>query len=331
LNWKLKFLGFVFFPACVLIFLFYFLLNEKIGPSFTHEFIWVQHFERGTTPMEQHSGSFFYQFLVVLLGGGVLTSIFLNRISLVRNHFSNLGFPLTYVFSFCLIFGISATKLPHYSWPAWPAIALFLGMTHSLLSTPEQTAHPTTVKALSVFSRCSLILVGCFSFALALAPETILGLFSKNQSFVGVIHYFEGFNFGERLALIAASALSFSFEYRKQKLISHFETSALISIGIALGLSAGFTRTLNHLMVRPFYQVSEDIKKDGATSADCIRYSGALSPTLSLALAPELIHNRCEPETMRYLIAPEWKAKECAERNFKVIQKESYLIVCKKG
>jgi 4-amino-4-deoxy-L-arabinose transferase-like glycosyltransferase len=326
LSLALRFLLRVFLPACALIAIYFYALNEKIGPEFTHEFIWVQHFERGTIAKEQHSGTFFYQLFVLFFGGGILIPLLFERLGNLKLIFRKFGFPLTYALSVVIVFGLSATKLPHYSWPAWPALCLFIGL---IPATSLQTKkYSTELRMLAVIP---VLLVGIFSLSLALFPTTLLGLFAKTPSFLGVMKYFSGFTFLESIAFLTSAILCFAFIAKKNAILPHIEVCALISLGVSLSLSLGFARTLDSLMVTPFYQIATSVKNDGAGSQDCIRYSGALSPTLSLALAPELLHNRCEPGAMRYLIAPEWKKKECDERSFKVIDQKSYLVLCKKG
>ena len=166
---------------------------------------------------------------------------------------------------------------------------------------------------------------------LALTPRRLLLLLSNAPSFVGVLNHFQGFNCVEIFFLLIAALLCFVFEFQKSRFVQNLENCAVIATGIALCMTLGVSRTLTDLMVTPLYQIAETIKKDGAIPGQCIRYSGTLSPTLSLALAPELIHNRCEPGNMIYLIAPEWKSKECQELNFKIIDQKSYLVLCKRG
>jgi len=332
ISWTIKFLLRVFLPATMVTLAYYFWLDAKIGRAFTHEFIWIQHFERGTSPMEQHSGSFFYQFLVVAFGGGVLTTLLLSRFEKIKSTFFALGFPITYCLSFCIIFGLSATKLPHYSWPVWPALALSLGLASA--DSGENLKLQTVTRLQRVWmllARLPLLLVALFCFGLAFAPQVLLGLFSANKSFWGVVHYFNGFHVLEIASLTLAATLCLCFEWKRDDLIKSVPSCAVFTLSIAFFMTAGLTRVVQELLVNPFYEIANSVKKDGAQTNDCIRYSGTFSPTLSLALAPELIHNRCEPEDMRYLIAPEWKSSECEERHFKVIDQKAYLVLCKKG
>ena len=323
----LKFIGVVFLPAVLLTFIYYFWLNGTLGTAFTHEFIWVQHFERGTSPMEQHSGSFFYHFFVVFFGGGILIPLLVDRSQSTRVPFAKLGFPLTYALSFMVIFGLSATKLPHYSWPVWPALALYIGLISSL---PKDTLDARSQRKQWI-TYVPMLVLGLFSLGLALAPLAMLELFSHSESFQGVMKYFSGFNSFETACFFVAALACLVFEMFMEQCLQSLATCAVISTFVALGLSVGLTRTIESLMVTPFYDMAQVLKKEGAKTEDCIRYSGALSPTFSLALAPELIHNRCEPEAMKYLVSPEWKAKECANRGFKIIEQKAYLVLCKKG
>ena len=283
--------------------------------------------------MEQHSGSFFYHFFVVFFGGGILISLLIDRWRKTKASYLKYGFPLTYTLSFLMIFGLSATKLPHYSWPAWPALALSIGMISILpiaLNISESTLTGRRDLA-SMLGSLSVILIGVFTMGMIFLTESQVELFSQSVSLKGVFHYFTGFSSLEIFSFSICASLCAVFVIFKDQLLLRVEACALFSTLIALFLTLGLARTVNDLMVVPFSEIAEVLKKDGAANADCIRYSGALSPTFSLALAPELIHNRCEPNSMKYLVAPEWKAKECQDLKFNVIAHKSYLILCKRG
>jgi 4-amino-4-deoxy-L-arabinose transferase-like glycosyltransferase len=324
LRLGLKFLIFSFLPGLALTALYYGWLDHKIGPSFTHEFIWIQHFERGTQAMEQHSGSFFYHFFVIFLGGGVLISLLLDRMIRAKPSFTKYGFPLTYSLSFIVIFGLSATKLPHYSWPVWPALALYLGMIWAL---PESQVKNFR----KLVSLIPVILLGVFSLGLVFFKNMDLLTLSQTPSFLGLFKYFTGFTFAETTSLVFCAFLCSVFVMFKNQFLAKIEICAIFSTTIALCLAFGLARTLDNLLVKPFYEIATSLKNDGAKAEDCIRYSGTLSPTFSIALSPELLHNRCEPYYMKYLVAPEWKADECERLNFKRIDQKSYLVLCKKG
>ena len=89
--------------------------------------------------------------------------------------------------------------------------------------------------------------------------------------------------------------------------------------------------TVLSLWVHPLHQIAQDLRNAGAKPGDCLRYNGPHSPTLSLALGPDLIHNRnCEPTEGRFLITPEWKLGECELFKMHVIAQEEYLYLCKR-
>jgi 4-amino-4-deoxy-L-arabinose transferase-like glycosyltransferase len=330
----LQFLGFVFLPAVVLTFAYYAWLDHQIGPAFTHEFIWVQHFERGTQAMEQHTGTFFYHFLVIFFGGGILIPLLLERAFKVRAQFLKYGFPLTYALSFMVIFGLSATKLPHYSWPVWPALALYVGIISGLprnLILAAEAAARKNRDPKKLIALIPVILIGVLSLALTLIKNSGLTSLTHSPSFQAVLMHYQGLNPVEVFAFLACTFFCAVFIVFKDLFLARIEWCAMFSTVIALCFTFGIARTLDDLMVKPFYEIAERIKQDGAVVTDCIRYSGTLSPTFSLALSPELIHNRCEPGNMKYLVAPEWKTKECKDLNFKMIDQKSYLVICKKG
>lgn len=163
----LRFFALAFLPAALLSAAFFFLLYRKIGPGFTEEFFLVQHFGRSRAPMEAHSGGVLYHPLFILFGGAFLTPVLMRAWKDRRPDLIRFGFPLTYSLAFVLAFTLSATKLPHYTWPAWPALALFAGILHSLRENVEiQSKNQTWTSRVTDMLSCLPV----FSLASSCSP-----------------------------------------------------------------------------------------------------------------------------------------------------------------
>jgi 4-amino-4-deoxy-L-arabinose transferase-like glycosyltransferase len=317
-----EFLVLAFLPAAILSAAFYFLLDRKIGPEFTSEFFWVQHFGRSRAPMEAHSGSALYHPLVLFLGGGFLTPLV---VSLWRNRRPDLiryGFPLTFAFSFVFFFTLSATKLPHYTWPAWPALALFAGLMHNLPGKSSKTS--------GLLFTLPVALMGGLLFSLGAAPEILIATLAKTPEVKSLVASMEPFGVGRKLVFLAGSLACFVFVARNRTLGLSPREAAFLSMTSLSSLLTGLAPSIDSILVRPFVQIADDLKATHPSPGDCIRYSGPQSATLSLALGPHLLHNRCEPSDARYLITPEWKAGECLQPGFTGISRHGHLILCRK-
>jgi hypothetical protein len=137
-------------------------------------------------------------------------------------------------------------------------------------------------------------------------------------------------SFGQKISLLFGSLVCATFLIQRTACTRSPQITAVFSVLSLITLVTGILPTLENIAIRPFQEIASDLKKIPAYRTDCIRYSGSFSATLSLALAPELIHNRCEPGEMRYLISPEWKADECDRLGFKVLSTRRHLVLCGK-
>lgn len=335
LNWRhtrrspqlrqaFRFTAFAFLPACALIAITFIILDLKLGRAFTTEFLWVQHFQRSQVPMESHSGSFFYHPLVIFLGSGFLTPFLIFWSRRVRMDYRAFGFPLTYALAFIVVFGFSATKLPHYMWPVWPALALWGSFL--IESNPSRKK----INALEMFASIPLLLFAFFTFSFALAPHFILNRMPPTPMVKSIIEHFPTHSYFQVTSLLFAGFCCLYFLIQRRKMMVSVNKTAIAAALFTLFLSWGILPTAKKLMIDPYYEIAQSVRARNATPSDCIRSSGALSATLSIALGNELLHNRCEPGLMKFLIAPEWKERECSERGLQIVDRKSYMVLCEK-
>ena len=322
-----RFMVFAFLPGCVLASAWFFLLDRKIGPGFTHEFFWVQHFGRAQNPMEAHGGGWLYHPLVIFFGGGFLTPMLAYLGYERRPSFLRAGFPLMFAGSFVLFFSLSATKLPHYTWPAWPALALFAGLCASL---PRPETERILPRIWGFLASLPVLVLGAFFLFFSIAPEWLHRFAIDDARTLSLIAHLPTPSFATKLLFLAGAAACFVFQIGRREIARSPALTAFLATLALLSATAGLTPTLNELLIRPFQDAARTLKSRGALHSDCIRYSGAFSATFSLALAPELIHNRCEPAEVKYLVAPEWKEAECDQRGMRKISRHSWLVVCGK-
>lgn len=328
-----KFFLLVFIPASVLTSAFYFGLDHWLGRAFTHEFLWVQHFERSQIPMEEHSGSLLYHFIIIYFGAGFMAPLLLDRAVRTRVKLSEHAYPLSFALAFVLVFTASATKLPHYTWPVWPAFSIYFAILLSQstgLPAPAFNDPSPKQRVLRVIAFLPVLILGMLLLALATQPELILQNFAKSPAAKSIALHFDGFTALEKLSFYAGALVCFVAQARRKSLSASVEISALFASVATLLLVLGIGRTAKDLLVTPFEEITAALKAHGAVAGDCIRSSGAQSPTFSLALGNTLSHNRCEPQDLKFLVAPEWKADECETRSLVRLEQKHYLVLCGK-
>lgn len=306
-----------FLPALILTGISFWFLDLKMGRGFTEEFFLTHHLGRGTQAMETHHGPVFYYIPVILLGGGFLIPFLVHESLRTRFQYSRFGFPLTFAGATLAFFSISATKLPHYTWPIWPALAL---QTLTLIDQPD---GPSRFRDRSILWKIFLIpilLLGVLVFYFIFHAETLI-----SQTVVEPEELF-------LLSVAGTLCLTFSFLFFRFK--DQLEKISIFSLLISLTLAIPASQIAKRILVDPFFEVAEELKKNQVLPHDCIRFSGPQSATLSLALGkvlgPEFTHSRCEPSEMKYLVAPTPKKAECAERKMSILLEGRMLTLCGK-
>lgn len=326
-NRSLKIGAVIFGISGALSVLGFLFLDFKMGRAFTEEFFLVHHLGRGSAAMESHSGSIWYYLLVLILGSGPLVTI-----ALKKADFSVKNSLFVYFCFFTLVFfSFTATKLPHYLWPLWPALALWVSLEkrEAHVSTPNIlfwniAALLPWIISILVF----MVMIIGFLFPEAWLPystdlvRSLFSSFSSNAPLtfkLGLVVL----SFG-----VIASLFSLTKLIRSQKIGF---TLALSTSLIFLGSSYLIRDLSRELIHNPQNQVGAFVKKIGQLhSITCLRYSGPHSPSLSLSMGMDITHNRCDLKNSpgNILIAPKWKKDECQNRGFPILFEASYLVVC---
>ncbi len=318
-NWRtiipagLRYLSFTFLPASALCAMGFWFLDQKIGRAFTEEFFLVHHFGRGSQAMESHGGPWYYHLATTLLGGGLLMPLLMHHWLRVRPDYRRWGYPLTFAAGTILFFSFSATKLPHYTWPIWPALALSYLVVRSQPSARQESRFSETWKLFLI----PIFLLGLGLFWLVLHPEQLspvefadweILFISASATFCVVVPFI----FGKFLK--TPSIIAFF-----NALITGLITVSAISVA-------------ERYLVTPYGEIALELKKQNAQPADCIRYNGPMSASLSLALTRTLghtyTHNRCEPIYAKFLVSTKAREKDCSENKMSVLHSGKTLILC---
>lgn len=319
-NWKtsvragIRFIGYSFFPAVIASFFFFWFLDHQIGRAFTEEFFLVHHFGRGAQAMESHGGPFYYHLIVVLFGGGLLIPLMVNRLFQGRFDYRRLGYPLSFAFGTILFFSISATKLPHYTWPLWPALVLQMMTASSQFKTEKPSDQNWLWKPFLV----PIFILGLAMFWLVFNTEII------QQTEIQDI---------EVLLLSAGATFCAVIPFFFKKFMRQTEFVAFFMSMIALLITLPAAGIAERIFVTPLEEMVKELKAQNPSPTDCIRYTGPMSGSLSLIIGKELghnyTHNRCEPSELKYLITARSNQAECAEKKMSVLLEGKTLILCR--
>tara|TARA_Y100001933_G_scaffold262885_1_gene322321 strand:- start:291 stop:2132 length:1842 start_codon:yes stop_codon:yes gene_type:complete len=106
----------------------------KTNGAFIYEFFAVHHYQRFTTPMDNHSGSFLYYPITILVGMFPWSVFSGPTVLMVIRHLRKSGprrtaltFLACWAGIYVCIFSLASTKLPNYILPACPAMAIMMG------------------------------------------------------------------------------------------------------------------------------------------------------------------------------------------------------------
>jgi len=111
----------------------FFMVNQRTNGAFFSEFFGVQHLERFSKPMDNHSGPIYYYIAATLIGFFPWTSfaipIGLFAYGSIRSKRESFLWMvvLVWLFFYFAVFSLASTKLPNYIIPAYPAVALWIG------------------------------------------------------------------------------------------------------------------------------------------------------------------------------------------------------------
>ncbi|MBS1959113.1 MAG: hypothetical protein JST80_06570 [Bdellovibrionales bacterium] len=317
-----------FWPAVALSALYYWWLDQKMGRAFTEEFFLVQHFGRSQAAQESHGGGILYYPLVVFIGAGMMLPFLISAIKslgnlppegpTLRQTFARVGFPLTYALCFIVLFSFSATKLPHYLWPIWPALAIFI-------AGRERSPMGRIVLMISLIP---MFIFTATSILLALNPISLLHDVIGSPAFKAIFPIDYSMPLSSRAMFALAAIIGASIVVRRRKLAETpskaFGQSALFCLLLVGAFGPIFIERVHN----PAMEIAKDVNSLDYPPNTCMWYTGPHSATLSIALGNNILHNRCEPPDMAMMIAPDWKVQECEERGMKVVSHHGYLNLC---
>lgn len=141
----------------------YVAVGLRTDGAFLTEFFGVHHWQRFTTPMDNHSGPIFYYPLAILIGmfpwsifAGPTVLEWFKQIRSRNKNFTTLVFLSCWIGVYVGLFSLASTKLPNYILPAYPALALMIAIfVDSALTRKDSSAYKA-----ATWSFGSLVLFG---------------------------------------------------------------------------------------------------------------------------------------------------------------------------
>jgi 4-amino-4-deoxy-L-arabinose transferase-like glycosyltransferase len=338
--------------AVILSAAFYTALYLREGRAFLYEFFVRQHFVRGTSALQGHSGSVFYHSLVVLiLGGSLVAFLFVLLATPLRSRVSyeRWGFPLSWALATIVFYSAMSTKLPNYTWPVWPAfsIALCVLLVRSTAadSIDRRRMLSSIVRKLAYVSAATIALA--FMAAGAGAERLLLhGHLSPRAR--AMADSVEPVPLSVRVAFViiglaAASQWLFVRDFgrnlrRHASAIWRPITCAAVANGIILLASALVIVPFADLRMRePLVRLSAVASREHVTGGD-LTTIGLFSPTVSSNYAagtPLQVGRGTAAEfsspAQHLLLVPEWRSQICTDHGFALLEQDGYVVLCEKN
>ena len=160
----------------------YILVTVANGHAFLNAFFGYHNFQRFTEVVNQHSGPWYFYFLIILalfapwsiyLPSAIIRlGIFNRKHWQYRPRQDHLGvFAFFWFVGILLFFTVAVTKLPHYVLPLIPAAAILV----ALLWGEEFTTEPSNVPRAAFFVSiiCNIVLLVAFVLGLLFLPDLV--------------------------------------------------------------------------------------------------------------------------------------------------------------
>jgi 4-amino-4-deoxy-L-arabinose transferase-like glycosyltransferase len=327
--------------------LFYGAIYIRSGPQFFYEFFVRQHFGRGLTAMQGHTGPFFYHALVVLLLGGALVSCVLLLAARTGPvvPYARWAFPLSWIIAVVVFYSLMATKLPNYTWPVWPAFSIAVCILGVRSAAPCAARQRRWQVALAVLALASPVLLSAISMIVAsgldplslpLRPRTrmIVSAFTPLPGIVRAAFFLAGVLFILQFLVLR--------RFRRRSLDGPaplwepLAASAFVNAAAVLVVCLAIVPHAARSARRPLVQLARaaaDLHQPGGDFTTV----GLFSPTVSSSYhGGELQQVGTRPlEAWRFarpgqhlVLAPMWVASPCSQRDFRLLQRTGYLVLC---
>jgi 4-amino-4-deoxy-L-arabinose transferase-like glycosyltransferase len=332
--------------SCAVFAFFY----RSMGLPFVREFLIRQHFVRGSTTFQGHGGPVFYYLILLFMAGPAVafTCVALFAKSSSRLTFSRWGFPLSWSAALVLFISLLATKLPNYTWPLWPAVALSL----CVLMVRADTMPPgergigrigsiiATIGMAATGALAIAALAG--SFGLDMLAETLM----KSLRARTLLTVTEPWPLQVRLGL-GIIAVAFALQIVQQRSFlrkirtraaggwSVIATSAALNCTALMVASFAVVPHFDQALRGPLERVSRTAAKQQVTGGDLTTIA-LFSPTISSSYGGGAITQVGSrgpypaPAAEQHLVlVPVWQSRACRRPGFDITDSDAYLLLCR--
>jgi 4-amino-4-deoxy-L-arabinose transferase-like glycosyltransferase len=333
--------------ACAVAAVFYGAIYIHSGKQFFYEFFVKQHFGRGLTVLQGHNGTFLYHAFVVLLLGGALVSCVL--LLAARKGpcvpYERWAFPLSWIMAVIVFYSLMATKLPNYTWPVWPAFSIAACILGVRSGAPREAGQYRWQQVAAVVALASPLLLSAVSMTIASGFNPLsLRLRPRTRMIVSAFGPLPGV---VRAAFLLAGVL-FIFQYivvRQFRRRSRIEPAPLWQLlAASASLNAAVVLVACLVIVpyaargsrSPLVQLARAAGDHHQPGGDFTTV-GLFSPTVSSNYAANNLQqvgqtpvdaSKFARPGQHLVLAPLWVASPCSQRNFRLLQRTGYLVLC---
>ncbi|GAC1431007.1 MAG: hypothetical protein NVSMB68_03250 [Thermoanaerobaculia bacterium] len=340
-------IGALFLTASLAAALFYLFLYQCSGRAFLYEFFVRQHFLRATKVLQGHGGSLLFHLAVVLLLGGPLVAFVTRGLRWRgRSEFAQWGFPLTWTAALIIFYSAVATKLPNYTWPVWPALALALCVTVMRSQVDGKPAPLRTSRWPHIIAPALVLPAALLLIVLGAGVERWWHPAAATRAGV-MLSAIEPLPLSVRAGLLIAGLAMAMQVYgitrfgrriddRSMLLWRSLASATALNCAALIALSLAVLPIAGRLLRGPLVRLSREASLEHVKGGDLITV-GLFSPTVSSNYEGgpirQLGHlsNRDPLTSGQHLVlVPMWRLGVCGEPGFTVIGRDGFLTLCEK-
>lgn len=279
----------------------------------------------------------FYYVLLLFIGGpaAAFTCVLFGVRKQTHWPFMRWGFPLSWSAGVIAFISLLATKLPNYTWPAWPAIALSLCILFlekdggSGLKVPAKVCGWAGIIAASLLS--------AFAIGLSFGFDAIIRHEAPSTRAHAILSSFTPFPPIVRLGLIllglafaAQALLQFQFLRRAAEdtaaLWKTLSAAAAVNCLILLIASSAIVPFMNQTIQAPLVRIA---RLASSSSGKELTTIGLFSPTISSNYSGgRLTQVGTQSSSTALFITPVWRSQICRQSPFTVAERDGYLLLC---
>jgi 4-amino-4-deoxy-L-arabinose transferase-like glycosyltransferase len=331
------------------IFAFFYL---TIGPAFLYEFLIRQHFLRGARALQGHHGPIFYYVLILFLAGPAVaftcSALLAKRKSPLP--FRRWGFPLSWSIALIVFISLLATKLPNYTWPVWPAVALSLCILimRASATTPgdETTGIRWLRRGIDVVAIGATGGLALATMAMSLGLDVFIERSMTSLRTRTLMTSIEPWPLQVRLGL-GLIAIAFALQVVGQRVFlrkvragaagawSVVATAAALNCAVLLIASVAVVPFFDQAIRGPLMRVSQAASRQHIIGGDLTTIA-LFSPTVSSYYDGGRITQvgasgafPAHADSQHLVLAPIWQSAACRQPGFVITDADKYLLLCR--